>query len=340
MLLTSYAFIVNPRAGRGMALPRARALCAALGGEDAVELFQTTEPGSGSDLAASAAGSVDRIIAVGGDGTLNEVLNGLVQAGRLQSAKPAIGMLPAGTGNAAAGALGLTASPLAMAAALKRVDPVHLDAGRVVESGRAFFLWLGAGVDAVVMHALNAARTNRMGFGGILRQLPGIIRVAAGYPEPPIKVEMDNAGYGPYADVVVANFGNLPLGRRLTGSADPRDGFLNVIGVPKCTQLQRVLLGMRLIGSTLAEAGAVREYFAASISLTSAGAVPVQLDGEPAGHLPATIETIPRAVCFLGTRAGGAHSPFLFRLNNLHAGRSIVSPESWVPSATGSSLIP
>jgi len=309
--LPSYAFIVNPRAGRGMAVPRAKALCAAMEEEAAVELLQTTAPGSASELAASAAGSVDRIIAVGGDGTLNEVLNGLVQAGRLQTGKPAIGMLPAGTGNAAAGALGLTASPVAMAAALKRGNPVDFDAGRVVESGRAFLLWLGAGVDAVVMHTLSASRTTHMGYGGILRQLPRVIRAAAGYPEPPIKVEMDNAWHGAYADVVVANFGSLPLGRRLTASADPGDGVLNVIGVPRCTQLQRVRLGMRLVFSTLAEAGAVREHLAARISLTSDGMVPVQLDGEPAGHLPATIETIPRAVSFLGIGAGGFPSPFV-----------------------------
>jgi diacylglycerol kinase (ATP) len=308
--LTSYALIVNPGAGKGMALPRARALSIALEEDNAVELLQTTAPGSASDLAASVAGSVDRIIAVGGDGTLNEVVTGLMQAGRLQTGKPAIGMLPSGTGNAAAGALGLTGSPVAMAAALKSGDPVCLDAGRVVESRRAFLLWFGAGVDAVVMHALSAARTTRMGYSGILRHLPGIIRAATGYPEPPINVEMDGARHGPYVDVVVANFGSLPLGRRLTGSADPGDGFLNVIGVPGCTRLQRVLLGVRLLFSTLTEAAAVREHVAARISLTSAGKVPVQLDGEPAGHLPATIEAMPRAVSFLGIGAGGVPSPF------------------------------
>ena len=81
-------------------------------------MLRTTRPGAARDLSAAVAESVERVIAVGGDGTLNEVVGGLLDSGLATPRLPELGFLPAGTGNAAVRAFGLEAVPEAMAAAL------------------------------------------------------------------------------------------------------------------------------------------------------------------------------------------------------------------------------
>ena len=66
-----------------------------------VEVVETTHRGHATELAANHADQVDRVIAVGGDGTLNEVLCGLMSTGREADHLPELGFLPSGTANAA-----------------------------------------------------------------------------------------------------------------------------------------------------------------------------------------------------------------------------------------------
>lgn len=167
---TKYAVIFNPVAGKGKAGKKARELADQLRVHASLELRETTGKGSAMAIARDCASVVDRIVAVGGDGTLNEVLNGILEAGSTGVPQPILSYLPAGTGNAAALALGAHFQPRVAAQALRVGVSQPLDVGWLhhQEGKRAFILWLGAGWDAVLIHALDASRNGKMGLLGVL----------------------------------------------------------------------------------------------------------------------------------------------------------------------------
>jgi diacylglycerol kinase family enzyme len=299
-----YAFVVNPASGRGRARARARALAEALGVSATIEVLETSGRGSASELAAQAAPRVERMIAVGGDGTLHEVLNGLMRAGFDAAELPALGFLPAGTANAASRALGLTSDPRSMAHGLAAITGTPIDVGLVRHEGgaTAFLLWFGAGLDAVVIHSLNATRTGRMGFGGLLARGPRVLRDLAAYDQPVIESTVDGTPFGPHGSVTVANVGTIAFGGKLAPGVDPSDGRLDVVGVPPASLLGTARHAVRMLTSNLAASGEVQHVTGRRITLRAEGRVPFQVDGEAAGVLPAEVTVRSGAVRLLLTR--------------------------------------
>jgi diacylglycerol kinase (ATP) len=149
-----FLFIFNPAAGRGRArrdLPRLRAALEKAGVSG--DWKETRAPDHGIALAAeSVREGVDVVVAVGGDGTENEVVGGLMSIP--SEKRPAFGLLPAGTGNDYAHLLGLSPrDPEGAARVLARGATRMLDVGDV--NGRFFANGVGVGFDGSV--AENAA---------------------------------------------------------------------------------------------------------------------------------------------------------------------------------------
>lgn len=300
--MSSYALIVNPSSGRGKALSKAEALRSRLDGTR-VEILETTGRGSATTLAAQAATRADHVIAVGGDGTLHEVLNGLVDPAIAAGARPSLGFLSAGTANVAVQAFGLTRDPTRMARSLARPVAEPVDVGLVRYEGgrRAFLLWFGAGWDAVVIRTLNARRSGHMGVRGLVGRFPSIVRDITRYEQPAITAHVDGAPLGEHGTVFVANVGPVAFGGSITHRADPADGQLDMVGVPRATPTRFLRLASRLMLSSLASAPDVLSVPARTVALRSDGDVPIQLDGEPVGRLPAEITLLPGAVRLLRT---------------------------------------
>ncbi|EOS65888.1 diacylglycerol kinase family protein [Oscillibacter sp. 1-3] len=120
--------IVNPRAGRHKSrgpLFDAAAILSQAG--YLLSIHNTTaRPGDAADTAASAGGTYDAVAAVGGDGTLNEVVNGLMRL----DCPPLLGYLPQGSTNDFASSLRLPGKPAEAAAAMVSGTPRRLDVGR------------------------------------------------------------------------------------------------------------------------------------------------------------------------------------------------------------------
>jgi diacylglycerol kinase (ATP) len=165
----SYAFIINPAAGRARAGRLVRDLEDWLTAHAVAHvLLLTRAPGHAVQLAAEWGRRLPYVIAVGGDGTANEVLNGLLET------PAALGVLPMGSGNDFAKMTGLSTSWTQALKGLLRARPIPTDYGTVRWDGsgeRHFLNAVGVGFDAEA--AYRARWTKR--FGGLLGYVVAVL---------------------------------------------------------------------------------------------------------------------------------------------------------------------
>ena len=216
---------------------------------------------------------------------------------------PELGFLPAGTGNAAVRAFRLGTDPHSVARSLATADAIPVDVGVARHQGgeRAFLLWCGVGWDAVIIHALDSARTGFMGVSGLLGRSPQVLSAVARYAQPPINAQVGRSSFGVFSSVIIANVGEIAFRGLVAEAADPCDGQFDVVGVPRGSLLGSVRLGIRMLTSSLTSARGVRHALSGRVTLETDGEVPFQLDGEPVGMLPVTVTLTPGAVRFLLT---------------------------------------
>jgi diacylglycerol kinase family enzyme len=283
---TRVAILANPRAGAAHSRRRVETFARwlrALGLEPEVcwhrwELSEAVAPGRGA---------LRCVVAAGGDGTLQEVLN--------RAPDVPVALLPLGTENLAAGYCGLARSPRALAEIVARGRRRRIDAARAGD--RTFCLMAGAGFDAAVVH-----RTHRRRRGHITRLSYGlpILRELQDYRYPRIDVEV--MGTGEVLRGAMAFVFNVPrygLGLPIAVRASPDDGLLDLylFERPGRFALARYLLAV-VRGRHLGLPD-VSYRQATGFRLSSPERVPLQTDGDPAGWLPATVEVLPRKLTLL-----------------------------------------
>ena len=161
--------ILNPRAGRGLSLAAiVPAIIHTLADHNVVaSSIATTAPGAAGIIAAAAAARGDEIVfACGGDGTVHEVLQGLV------GTRTALGIIPIGTANALARDLGISRDPVQAAAQQANAAAVHIPVGQVkyrstqggnAEMHRYFTVMAGAGPDGALVYSLLTAQKSALG---------------------------------------------------------------------------------------------------------------------------------------------------------------------------------
>lgn len=189
--------IANPIAGRGRGESIARALAVALERERvACDLQFTTARGDGRARASRLTAEVDLVVAVGGDGTLNEVLTGLPRR------DVCVAVLPMGTANVLALDLRLPRDVAGFVAMLGRARVQVLDTA-IVNGDLLSFLVCGIGFDAAVVRAL---QTNRKGAITKLAWVAAGARAFCAWDAPRLTVEIDGAPIdGEFGQVLVSN---------------------------------------------------------------------------------------------------------------------------------------
>ncbi len=150
--------VVNPKATATTA--RARDVLAhALASESRLEVVETKKKGHASELAAAAVDEFDVVVSLGGDGTVNEIVNGLLTDGP-RPGLPALAVVPGGSTNVFARALGLPNSPVEATSVL--LDALRSERRRTVGLGRAddryFTFNAGLGLDAAVVRRVDDRR--------------------------------------------------------------------------------------------------------------------------------------------------------------------------------------
>jgi len=301
------AVIVNPAARKGGALARWPAIQAELQRRlGPVEPMFTEAPGHATHLARNAlARGVRRFLAVGGDGTVNETLNGLLDpAGRLIEPDAVLCPVPAGTANELCRALGhlatagsafdAAASPRSQAIDLMRVRCTGLD-GRPVD--RFGYLIVALGLAATISHRTGQSRwLKRLGEVAYLLMTPG---VTLGYRQRDIAIEIDgvSAGSRLLYTAMVGNTENGGGGMKLLPGARFDDGVLDLIDAGGVSRLN-VLLGIlpKLYSGTHVHHPKVRTARGSSFRFDSGDVETlVDLDGEMVGRLPLEVTVLPQA---------------------------------------------
>ena len=278
--------IFNP-AARGNKARRFRHQLDAIGSQCALKA--TTAPGDARRLAAEAVGEeFDLIVAAGGDGTVNEVLNGLGDAPDGFS-RARFGVLPLGTVNVFARELGI---PLRIERAwgvLQRGREARIDLPRAEFSAngarqRQYFAQLaGAGMDARAIELVDWGLKKKIGplayfiagLKALREQKPKIIVHAEGRE---VRGELVLIGNGRF---YAGSFGVFP-------AADLRDGLLEVCVFPRINWWTTFRCVPSLLTRRRLPKTAVQRVRAAAFELTSESAAAFELDGEWAGRLPAT----------------------------------------------------
>lgn len=277
--------IFNPTA-RGEKAKRFRRHLDEIGAESALK--QTAAAGGARPLAAEAVREgFDTIVAAGGDGTLNEVLNGIgdVPDG-FERAR--LGVLPLGTVNVFAKELGMPPSLKEGWQVLRAGKETRIDLP-VVEfmvdgaPRRRYFAQLaGTGLDA---------RAIELADWELKKKLGPLAYVWAGVEamrDKPSRVTATNGSHSATGELVLIGNGRFYGGKyRLHPGADMRDGLLEVRVFPKANWFTLLRCsGMFFAGMNLPE-GVAQSFQAKSLTLTSEASTPLEVDGENIGYLPA-----------------------------------------------------
>lgn len=286
--------IANPVSGRGRAKRLAEAVIARLRSRGAdPELLETRAAGDARRLAGQTAGA-EAVGVVGGDGTLNEVANGLPDAA------PPLGILPSGTANVLAKELRLRRDPPWLADVLADGREIRWDLGIDRAGGRRFLLFVSAGYDAQVVHLFHARRR------GAVHMWQYCLWGVKSFWEcavPRIGVALDGATLTEAAAwVIVSNVAQYGGPLAFTPNAKPDDGAFEVLVLHDRGRRDTVRMFWRAIVGWLTgldlELGGVSFHRAARVRLWSADGrdVAVQVDGDPGGSLPVDLELRPGGV--------------------------------------------
>ncbi len=273
--------IANPVSGspaRPPPLPRFLDALSALGIEAAVT--RTEGPGHAAELAREACRSEpDALAVVGGDGTLNEVLNGLGDA------PIPLAAVPAGTSNILALDLGIPFDPVRAARLLRDGRKRTLDVG--LANGRRFLMVVGVGWDAHVVRAVAAGRRGRLGKH---RYLVPAVRATFDYGFPRLSVRRGSGGAPRSARLVFAcNTRNYAAFFTLTPRARPDDGLLDFLVVTEGAARNLLRWTLAALAGRLPRYREVRCFQGRELRVEAERPVPWQIDGDPGGTTPVTI---------------------------------------------------
>lgn len=303
------AAVVNPRSANGRTGKEWNSLRSALEAElGPIAVKMTTRPLEAVELTRRAIQEgAEMILAVGGDGTLNEVVNGFFDNGRPVREGMALGVLSRGTGCDFIKSYGFPKDVREAARLLRGRDASPCDVGLVrlkpaegAPAERYFINIADLGVGGLVVDAVN--RTTKA-FGGKASFLMGSIRGSLAYRNQPMRIVVDGKTVAdgiPQYMVAVANGRCFGAGMRIAPDASLSDGQFEVVVTGDLTFLETVQLGRLVYRGLAGTIPKVKCWRGRRVEVSSPGRVLIDIDGELAGESPASFEIIPGALRLKG----------------------------------------
>jgi YegS/Rv2252/BmrU family lipid kinase len=286
-------FLVNPASANGSTGRRWPELArrAAAAGLEGATLFSERQ-GHLAELAREAAlDGAELLVVVGGDGSVNEVVNGLAGLGR----QPAVAVVPRGTGWDFSRTFGIP----------RKIDDavqIALQGDvRTIDLGRASYrAWDGsdatawfANVASAGMSGAIAKRANETtkALGGKASYLWATFAVFSGWEATEIAVAVDGERRaGPMFDVVIANGRFFGGGLEICPEAEPDDGLFDVLTIGDVTKRDLVQTMPKMYRGTHLPHPKAELLRGSSVTVTSETPLPIELDGEQPGTTPVTFE--------------------------------------------------
>jgi diacylglycerol kinase family enzyme len=296
-LSRSALLIANPVAGFGPAATRATSAVRSLVSLGMrAELYRTKGPGDAERAAREAASAFDLVIAAGGDGTVNEVANGLA------GTRAALGVLPLGTMNIVARELGMPLDVEGACAWISRARPSAVALGW--RGTRAFLIVAGFGYDAFCLeYALQRARARGRKVR-IRDYVSSAILGAGGYSFPPVEAVCDGETFR-CAFGFVAKCARYGGNLRIARDARLEEPVLDVVLFESGRLRHRVGYFLAVLAGRQRSARGVVYRKARKVAvraLDGSARVPCEMDGETSDPLPAEFRATGDALLLL--RAG------------------------------------
>lgn len=289
--------ILNPAANRGK-MSHHRALVRSRAEREGAEYAETTKQWEAKELALNAAREGRAVIIVGGDGSVHEVANGLLAAGR----RVPLGIVAAGSGNDFAwNTLRLPRDPEAAVERAFAGQPVDVDVGRV--NGRYFTNSFSVGLDGDIAVAATRMKKYPLMSGARLYYTSTLKQLLFGYHRCPwlaFKLDgneqVDKTQVRRYVLLAVTNGPTYGAGFRINPTADYKDGLLDVCTIaytplPRALQLLPVVKKGEHAGQP-----EITFYRARTIHIESQKPVNMQVDGETTCARSYDAEILPGAL--------------------------------------------
>ncbi len=295
--------IANPVSGQG----RARRVLPLIerglrGFIDDLEVYCTRAPGDAAGKAreAVASGAVDLVVVAAGDGTVREVIDGLL------ATDVPLAIIPLGTGNVLARELKLPLDSWHPVGLRKALEVIRMGRIRTVDVGRAcrlapsegerrhFVLMAGAGFDASVAARVKQPWKDRLGSPAYVLSLLGSLLAVR-----PVRFSVTSPHGGFEGDawaVVVGNSASYAWRLRICPQAKMDDGLLNVTIFRACNRGRFACMMVQAIWAGHETSPHVLHFTTPAVELRAEPPVPVQLDGDVIGRTPVSIEVMPAAL--------------------------------------------
>lgn len=305
--------VINPRSGNGrtgrMQADVASKLAAVCG---ALTTGITRGPMDAAQLTSQALlDGYEQIVAVGGDGTINEVVNGFFKNGTSLNPHAHLAVLTNGTGGDFRRTFGIEDG---MAASLKRIaegKPKRIDVGRltfVTDDGkpalRYFANIASFGLSGDVVRRVNRARIAKL-FGGRFAFRWGAMRAALSYKNRPIRLKVDT-GFDEVltaSTVAICNGRFFGGGMKVAPDAQPDDGLFDVIVLGDAPRSQAIKDMNTIYTGDHVHLPYVKvlrgaNVIATPVQATERASVFLDVDGEAPGQLPAMFDMMHKAISF------------------------------------------
>ena len=302
--MKKYKIILNPTSSRGKSVDHIPTIKAFMETNNLpYDLELTTAPNHATEIAKQAhAEGYTYIIAAGGDGTSNEVLNGIMQANRTSDHQAIFGLLPVGSGNDMAFGVGVRTGIETALEVLRDQNTQVFDVGFVrggdYPEGRYFGNGLGVGFDAIV--GFEAAKLKFSGFiGYLVSALKTILLVKPAL----LRLEIDDQTIeSRFLMISIMNGQRAGGGFMLTPDADTSDGEFSVCIANEMNRLSQLTVLPKFISGDHTNHPKVDLMNAKKVTVTALdGTIPSHIDGETvceAGQ-KLEIEILPQALHIL-----------------------------------------
>jgi diacylglycerol kinase (ATP) len=285
MATSKYLIVLNPIAGKGKAaerIPEIETLLKDRGVD--YELRVTQGVWHAAEMARNAGrDGFSVIVAAGGDGTVNEVVNGLMLAREKGEKLPALGVLSVGRGNDFAYGAAVPTSLEGCVDALTAREPVPMDVGKVTggdyPEGRYFANGIGVGFDTIV--GLEAAKLKRV--HGFMAYVIGALRTFVMYPEAPLVRLASDGGTIETASHQISIMNGKRMGGTFFMAPDSvnHDGLFDLCMAERLSRREMIALIVHYTKGTQAKSRKIRTGRSSRYEITALeGGLVVHADGE------------------------------------------------------------